>query len=352
VNAPSDYTPLLGLLKSLAHETPFGAGDAVAFNSPSFRHSLTDNGLASLVYPLLGEARGQLNADAEEFFLKSYQDALMHKDLAVHILRDMRSRMTRHGRIVLLQGLALAEQVYAEPLCRQMSDIDVHVPDGNAEDVRTCLKEYGFEKFRNYRNVWYRKGMCIDLHESLWGEDRIPCRKWLAPHLELEVVPSAQVPGYYVLSPQLSALQNLFHGLKHGFGRAVWVLDTLMMWRKGYLDSALRQRSRSKIALAGVRYLRDRGLVEQDAPAQQAAKGKRLWWRVERTVLMHGRREGAGEFALAFLCPSLWQSFAYLMCAAFPPQHVLEEMYGREHKAVLPIVRVWVLFKLLVRALT
>ncbi|MBD3393468.1 MAG: hypothetical protein GF418_15135 [Chitinivibrionales bacterium] len=266
-------------------------------------------------------------------------------------LRQMSPDLCGSGRVVLLQGLALAESLYAEPACRQMGDIDLYLPDGNAEEVRSCLRVHGFEKFQNYRNVWYRKGLCIDLHESLWGEDRIPRRRWLAPEEDLLLMESRQAQGYYVLGSELMTLECLFHGLKHGFGRAIWILDALMLWRRGFLNELLIRDTGSRIAVATARYLSEQGLIDRGELSRQALRGGAGWWRIERTALAHGRREGAGEIALAFLCPSVWKSIAYLWCSAFPPRRVLREMYGGDHDVVLPVIRVWVLIKLLLKAL-
>ena len=95
-----------------------------------------DEGIASLYYPKLDSIKGDLPEHATQFFRKHYENALVFKDMSVQILKELQPELSKTGRIVLTQGLALSETVYHEPQCRSMGDIDLFLLTFNVKLAR------------------------------------------------------------------------------------------------------------------------------------------------------------------------------------------------------------------------
>jgi hypothetical protein len=341
---------LLDVVSAVSGSTPLSHKSIRELDDLRIRQILENNGLAPSVYPLLTRQPAGGDGDAARFFKSQYENALIHKDLCVNMLCELKSRLCAGGRVVIMQGLALAENIYHEPMSRQMSDIDLYLPDNNGLQVRRVLAENGFSSYGSYTNLWYRQGLCIDLHESLWGEDRLPYRRYIAPSMASGVKPSGLVDGYYIPDNTLAALHAAFHGLKHGFARAVWMLDVLMLWNKGYFKGIEKDGAGGRLQACALGYLCDKGLLNSDAyPPSQSNKryGKRIT--AARYLLRYGERDGVGELVLAMLCSTCIRTVVYFLHSVFPAKDVLMQMYGKHSGPGLYFLRIRALCRLCLR---
>ncbi len=127
---------------------------------------------------------------------------------------------------VVLKGGSYHPAVYPVLGTRPVSDLDIWVPSGQLCQAEQVLLAMGY---RGARPNFWREGSAVDLHtcplnqlgrvfrpEPSWWAVRQPLEPWRAlrrlPHEEALV---------------LSAL----HGLKHAFGRLVWLLDVALLRR-------------------------------------------------------------------------------------------------------------------------
>lgn len=305
---------------------------------------MSEQGVAATLYPFLRDSSG-VAQPLLETAKAEYERALLQKDLCVTKLAQLRNELTADGRVVLMQGLALCEYVYKEPLARTMTDLDLCIPDGNIEQCRSALARNGFEPLGSYRNVWAEGGLQIDLHEDPWGADRIPARRLLVDTIAFETVPSSLVPGYYVPAPSCVGALSAFHGLKHGFSRGVWTCDVAMLHREGYLN-ADQVRQTPFLTLA-IECLSRQGILRS---SRETVPVDGLRRRLALAALDHSRAEGIGELVLAMCAPSWYGSARYLWGTLVPPRPVLTAMYGPRFGPLLLARRLTELFTLAGRA--
>jgi hypothetical protein len=301
-------------------------GDEALWVDDRLLEDLDQHGLSALIYPFVKDA-GTIPELPRTRLRRAYESALVYKDLALQVLRELGPHLTGSGRVVLMQGVALIEHFYPEPWARPMSDIDLFLPDGNLCAVQSVLRKDGFNPFGSYERVWQRKGLTIDLHLDFWGADRIPGRKALFRNAPVIYTPSELLPGYQVPDVASVALQAAFHGIKHAFAKKKWLFDLLMLKQRG-CDIASIGKNHSRIGQAACRALYDADLIDKsDIPKKRAALTP-----LRRVLLNHcitrGSAPGYGEIAVALLFRRWWSGIGYLFGSAFPPSPVLREMYG------------------------
>jgi hypothetical protein len=303
------------------------------------KETIERHGLAPILYPAV-KSSGCVPASITNSFAQRCENAFLFRDLCVQKLADLAPHMDGSGRIVVLQGLALWEYLYTDSLAREMSDIDLYLPDGNGTRLKEVLARHGFAPYRDYRNVWIWKGLYIDIHEDLWGADRIPRRSVFAPSRPPRFAASTMIPGYYVPEKPLLALHAIFHALKHAYSRAVWLFDLMLLVR----DRAVPIPSSidtCNLGASAMGILRDVGLTQQEEARSVAGpthrttpKQRLLKWAIE-----NGERPGAGELTLALLCPSWRARLAYLLSSLLPSPQVLRDMYGQSAYPYLVVRR-------------
>jgi hypothetical protein len=256
---------------------------------------------------------------------KAYEDALLYKDYAVCRLRELQTRLSSTGRIVIIKGLALCDSLYAEPLVRPMGDVDLYLPDGAVDDVKNILMQNGFSVFGTHETVFTFRELHIDLHTDLWGGRRIPLRTRITFGVKESFAQSTLVPGFFIPSPELLALHTAFHCLKHGFSRKIWYNDLLMLYKSGYFDTVISIGA-FPFALFALEHLSDEGLIDDTIPAAGSMTGIKKY--LLQKILLRNETAGMGEIALALLCPTVADSFAYCAGSLFPSKEILREMYG------------------------
>jgi hypothetical protein len=72
-------------------------------------------------------------------------DAELHRRELAHVLRQLNDRQIQ---AVVFKGAALAHNVYPDPACRTMGDIDLWLVDEDMERARQALCEMGYESYR------------------------------------------------------------------------------------------------------------------------------------------------------------------------------------------------------------
>lgn len=310
-----------------------------------------NEGTASLYYPKFDNVKDIIPESTNEFFRKHYENALIHKDIALQILKELQPALSNTGKVVITQGLALTETVYHEPLCRSMGDIDLFLPDGNISQVRNIFIEYGFTKYRNYVNVLEYKQIMVDLHAGLWGTDRFRQREYITPEQNITLIPSKLIPGFFVLCPEHLALHCAFHGVKHSFYKKIWLLDLLRLYNAGYFSAEAGNRQEYLLKYLVFEYLAHRGILSSHINNINKFYVSRFTRRLLKAVSRFSR-PGSGQVALAFLCPTPGKCLEYLGAIIIPPKQILQQMYGRLPYPTLVSYRIWNIVKCAVRILT
>jgi hypothetical protein len=301
-------------------------------------HEAASQGVAPLFYPFL--ARQQALPDSLTTFLRTaHEKALILRDYCHARLLDLQPDLCRHGRVVLMQGMALDERVYAAPLVRPMSDIDLLLPDGSLDAVCDALGRHGFAPRDTSRHVWLHKGLQIDLHTDLWGSERIPARGLFCPTIRPDWVPSKNLAGYFLPPDNFLALHAAFHAMKHGFSRLIWDCDLLLLDRAGLFDRVddldphrICRRALQRLTSATV------------APPRWSPR-----YRVYERMLPRAHRSGSGETLLALALKSSTDTARYLWSSIMPPRTVLRDMYGDHSASSLVWRRLYSLSSMLIK---
>jgi hypothetical protein len=207
-----------------------------------------------------------------------------------------------------------------------MADVDLYFPDGSIADARSILMHNGFAPYGSYANEFFLESLHVDLHEDLWGIRRNPLRRHIVSGIAESFVPSTLVPGFLIPSPHLLAAHAAFHSLKHGLSRKIWLVDLYRLHRAGYFDTYANNAPRFVSYVLD--YLDRLGLAgETDSPHP---KTRQIRFQLVSKVLAGGSIHPVGELALALLCPSPLQTFAYLKTSLVPRKQILREMYGND----------------------
>ena len=324
---------------------PFVPDDFHGINNDSFCNEIIDEGIASLFYPLLSDKQN-IPSKILEVSRKYYEAAFLYKDYCLQKLKELQPSISKYGRIVLIQGFALLDKLYQEPYIRTMSDIDLYLPDGNIKHVRTELIKNGFYPYGTYRNVLNYKGLQIDLHEDLWGQDRVSMRRLFAPKNKIPFEPSTLIPGCYCIPLPYLLFHSMFHAMKHAFNRKIWYVDLLLFQRKG-LFSHLDTIDHYKIRNVILNRFIDNGYLRTKVTPTDISQS----WnsKLQIYVLNNIKTKNTGELLLALSLNSFVNILRYLWSAIFLSKENLTDMYGCHMLIILYCKRICVLFKSMVK---
>jgi hypothetical protein len=339
---------ILPLIDAIACNKPLSRDILEEYTEEKIVSDLSAHGMLSLLYPLLdNDMKHCFSSPCLEQLRTCHETCLLHKDIGVQLLTRLSPSLAYAVSMpVIIQGFALHEFLYREPLCRAMDDIDLYLPHADMRLVRDAFADAGCTHYRDYPNVLRYKNISFDLHESLWGEDRLPKRKWIAEGRERIFRKSTLVEGYYVLEPEAMATHCGFHALKHGFARKQWLLDCVLFYRHGYYE-----RNRNDPIVETVLDYLETAAPECIDPERTRQPRKSIQRIVRKKAVEYGAKEGMGECILALLCPHLRQTALYLKDAIMPPAPILRQMYGNHSIIVLVIIRIHSLLKIAGRML-
>ena len=175
------------------------------------RLARSDTSLANVV------RRGQLNDFAHGARLRRF-------------LHDLGERLHDHGlQVLVLKGAALVDLLYDGHWSRRpMSDLDLLPRPRDLERVQRLLEQWGL---RRTTTCWRAEGVDIDLHDDLIGSEYLE-RRSSAFRFDVEDLWSQRVPmgpGLARLGETHQALHLAVHGLKHAYGRWIWLLDLALL---------------------------------------------------------------------------------------------------------------------------
>ncbi len=336
------------LLTAIASDKPFLPSQFYALHEQQLLTWASQEGVASLFYPKCGPIKSSLPTSLVQFFRTEYENALIYKDFALHVLNELSNRIVSSGRAVLTQGAALNEVIYKEPLCRSMGDIDIYLPDRNLSEISAILKDYGFKQYRQYLNVWYYKRLMIDLHEGLWGTDRFVEKEKIAPITEVKLDKSSLVSGFHILSPEHLAIHCAYHGVKHSFYKKIWCVDLALLKTRGVFTLSVQNRKEYVLKKFALGYLSSSGIESKvDFIHDQYSLSK-----MEKRAMSYFSARfspGLGQLGYAILFPTTLQRLQYIIRLLLPSKGNLIQMYGSKTWPLLILYRLFSLVKHLKR---
>ena len=244
-----------------------------------------------------------------------------------------RTRLERLGelaglggdRVVAFKGISLALSVYR---CGQRSfgDLDVAPHRGKEEALLASLLEAGAVQLVPEMPEVSFEGVNIDIHSHPLGQLalalELPQERWLASAVPWPIGRSVVL----VLAPEHEFLLALFHGSKHCFCRANWLVDAAMLAYHrdpAWLAAAVERHQAGRHLWLAQSCLKDWFGVELPEPLQCAVRQPPRWeiwsWWLRNRILTRNAPAFLGMLTPLWAIRSWRKRLAYLTRLIFPP---------------------------------
>ena len=196
-------------------------------------HTAKKEGLAGLLYKNLRKS-GALETfehnQKERLQSLYYRTVLLNQKL-IQDLKEVLFLLNQEGiHVVLLQGIALLQEVYDDIGLRPMSDIDLWVLREDYHGLVNVLGSKGYQRDPVYPNT-FRKGTTIfDFHTHILWADRIRAYRLLLAKDQDYIYRDTRVINFEgqearSLSKYDQVLYLSLHTLKHYVEKLIWLAD-------------------------------------------------------------------------------------------------------------------------------
>jgi hypothetical protein len=190
-------------------------------------------GLAGLLYRTLQKA-GMLEALGQKE--KGRLEALYYQTvvLNLNLIKDLKEVLglldQKNIQVVLLQGIALLQEIYEDIGLRPMTDIDLWVLPKDYPGLIGILSSLDYERDVTYPNTFRKGSTTFDLHTHILWADRIKARKLLLAKSQKHIYSKTRIiqfEGQEVrcLNKYDQFLYLSLHALKHRVNRMIWLVD-------------------------------------------------------------------------------------------------------------------------------
>ena len=190
-------------------------------------------GLSGLLYKNLIKA-GFLThlGPAQEQRLRSLYYLNVRNNLKLlHDLKEILQRLNRNEtRVVLLQGMALLQQIYQDVGLRPLTDIDLWVLPEDRHKLAEALTGLGYQIDPTYPNTFRKGSTIVDVNTHILWADRIKTRRLLLNRSQKDIYDHCQIidcegARCRCLNRHDQVLYLSLHALKHYGERLIWLAD-------------------------------------------------------------------------------------------------------------------------------
>jgi len=190
-------------------------------------------GLAGLLYKNLIKAGFVKHwGPAQEQRLQSLYYLSVRNNLRLlHDLKEILQRLNRHAtRVVLLQGMALLQQIYQDVGLRPLTDIDLWVLPEDRDKLAEALTDLDYEIDPVYPNTFRKGSTIVDVNTHILWADRIKARRLLLDRSQKDIYDRCQIidcegARCRCLNRYDQVLYLSLHALKHYGERLIWLAD-------------------------------------------------------------------------------------------------------------------------------
>jgi len=177
---------------------------------------------------------------AEFFHYARYRSLLerLHEGLA-----------RRKVRVLLLKGAGMWFSLYADPLHRHVSDLDLGVRQEDRISVLEILAELNFPIDEEKQGFMDPAGCLVDLHCHSLGAIEENCGLGLSSIFE-RARQVKQFPFLLIADPADEVAYLAIHALKHSYLRLLWLLDFQACKRRGEISPTDRGPAAKAIQVA------------------------------------------------------------------------------------------------------
>ena len=209
-------------------------------------------GLAGLLYKnlLKSGSLARLGPVAGQRLQSLYHITVGNNLRLLHGLAEILQELNRKNiQVVLLQGMALLQQLYQDVGLRPLTDIDLWVLPDERHALAQTLGGLAYQADAAYPNT-YRKGSTIvDVNSHILWADRIRARR-LVLHRSQEDIHrhcrsiSCEGRQALCLDPYDQVLYLSLHALKHNVSRLIWLADIWNLsgsWQRSDWDGLMQR---------------------------------------------------------------------------------------------------------------
>jgi hypothetical protein len=149
----------------------------------------------------------------------------------IHDLKQVLHKLNQENvHVVLMQGVALLQQVYPDVGLRPMKDIDLWVLSGEYDKLVSSLVGLGFQREEFYPSTYKKSDTFIDISTHILWADRIKARGLLLDKDQESIfhdTRATDIEGEKArcLNPYDQVLYLGLHTIKHFAERLIWLVD-------------------------------------------------------------------------------------------------------------------------------
>ena len=307
-------------------------------------HVAYTEGLAGLLYRNLekSDSLDRLGGKQKETLQFYYYSAAGFNLKLIHDFKEFLHRLNQKKiRVVLLQGIALVDEIYKDLGLRPMMDIDLWVRPHELPEIMGILNDLGYQQDPVYAMTFKRGSTTFDLHTHVLWADRIRARKLLLKIGEEAIYGAARIIDFegeeaLCLSPQDQVIYLSLHAFKHYVSRLIWLVDIKCVvsdwgesdWQALFLRAKAMGQEKTLISI----FFLLQSLLDYQLPeeAQRFFKEHRLGL-IEKKVLKARLETGRVPFWAPILLTSAGQGmrsrFSLLWETLFPRPEILRQMF-------------------------
>jgi len=311
----------------------------------SFMSVAACNGLEGLIYRRFKAASllDTLPQDASKRLELCYYQNLARNMCLLQAVEELVDEFKKKGiSLLLMQGMALLEDIYPALGARPMNDIDVMVREEESAEVLKTLQDMGYRPIEHYPWLHVKGGLALDVHHDPANTSRIGARRHAVaiPVQELwrDSAPLPKGKDWRIFCWEDLLLTLCAHLQKHSYSRLIWFMDIGLIvkghrgsidWER-LLDKAGRYKLEKPLFMV---FSRLKYLFHLELPADVQRKLSTVKLNpLEKEILRRlkdGREVGrVGELLFAFSLESPRLTVAYLLETAFPRREILAQVYG------------------------
>jgi hypothetical protein len=137
-------------------------------------------------------------------------------------------------KVVLLQGIALLQQIYDDIGLRPTTDIDLWVEEKDFSALVRILVSQGYQRDTLYPTTFRKGSTILDFRTHILWADRIKARELLLSKNQetiFKATKTIDVDGHkaHCLNEYDQVLYLMLHGLKHNVERLLWLADIKLL---------------------------------------------------------------------------------------------------------------------------
>jgi hypothetical protein len=282
-----------------------------------------------------------------------YQTVVFNLNL-IHELKEVLHLLNqKKAQVVLLQGIALMQQIYDDIGLRPMTDIDLWVLQKDYPGLISILSSQGFQRDPIYPNTFRKGSTTFDLHTHILWADRIEARALLLTKGQEHIYHDTRIIHFegqevLCLSQYDQVLYLSLHALKHDVNRLIWLVDIkglLADWKRSDWEALLnRARELGQEKTISYIFFLLLHLFDFRPPleARRLLERKRLHFMEKKVLRGRIKKDSLPVWASLLLFSSekgLHKRLSFILETLFPRPEILRQVFVDS-----PDLKVWQLY--------